>query len=191
MRLRGDGTVIWENFDSMGNYPYHMGNGEIVIVGGNRITRLGADGSIIWVRNYFTEPEYGYANHYYFKDIIETSDGGFFAVVQYTGYMLLIKMDCEGNYKNITCFSTNNEVSTPLLSLSLSPNPAEHILRVSLPEAGFYTIRIIDIQGRVLHEYEVWEKEAELSIDKLPPGLYLMSVGNEKGEIHTVRFVKE
>ena len=189
LKINKDGQEIWQSSTLLARN--NMSDGSIICCSGHFVSKISENGQVLWTKEYFTEPQYNYPYHYYFKDIIETNDGGFFAVVQYTGYMLLLKMDCEGNYLSTTCFSTAVNPAAVKPEITLSPNPTQDNLTITFPETGTYQIQITDIQGKACYTQSFFGEKAQFSVDFLPAGLYLITLeSKETGKIMG-KFVKE
>lgn len=74
-------------------------------------------------------------------------------------------------------------------NISVYPNPVKDIINVKINAAmiGQYTISIIDLAGRKIHEEKILngggEKEVSINLQKQAAQLYLVIIRNEKNEI--------
>ncbi len=118
-------------------------------------------------------------------------------------YKYKIKTKCTGGW---TAWSGNyyftmpNSFATPRVDnnqdlnfsnvMKLFPNPTKEKLTVTFTSEQIRTIRILDINGRVLQELNTNELEIELSVNNLQSGIYYLNVFSEDKTMETARFVK-
>jgi hypothetical protein len=78
--------------------------------------------------------------------------------------------------------------------LSIYPNPARANLSIKCPDCQLSKIRIVDALGRLISEEQLPDSEEainEVSINRLPIGVYLISVFDEgQQEWMTEKIVK-
>lgn len=90
-------------------------------------------------------------------------------------------------------FKEINPDVTTISSIKLFPNPANTILTVQLPNMQFdemYTIRIIDITGKVQLQQKLANGVQKLNINNLSVGTYVVEVTDNKGKKITEKLVK-
>lgn len=79
--------------------------------------------------------------------------------------------------------------------MQLFPNPAQQSVSVlfSLPDDTPSTLRITDLQGKVVREMKVSSHEMQTTIDiaDFVTGIYLLTVQGENGTLSTVKLVKQ
>ena len=87
-----------------------------------------------------------------------------------------------------SCVTTGiSEISNQLKNLSIQPNPMTNEAKVTFTSenGGTEVIRVTDIVGREVYCTNVVSKqglnETTISRNKLPAGVYILSVGNEQG----------
>lgn len=102
-------------------------------------------------------------------------------------------MDGKRKYSNVVNVSFLENVSSPI---QVYPSPASEVLHVQLPEGlrGAVSLRIIDVQGRVVQSNEVTSTGNALStsfnIRSLPGGMYILEA--QAGSVSlTSRFIKQ
>lgn len=98
-------------------------------------------------------------------------------------------------------FTVGHQLSTDELeidspNLNLFPNPAKNELNISyIGENNFFdVITVYDISGKKIQENKLENQTTTdylISLDKLKPGSYIVSVAFSSGHIVTDRFVKE
>lgn len=78
-------------------------------------------------------------------------------------------------------------------SISFYPNPAHGALNVAFDEnAGVKTVAIYNLIGKAVSSYKVAGSSAQLDIDDIPAGIYMLRFINAQGEIlATRRFTKQ
>ena len=77
--------------------------------------------------------------------------------------------------------------------ISLYPNPAGNVLRITNPGADFslLSIKIYSVTGALKYsEGFTGQKSAEINLEKFDPGIYMIKIESESGLINR-RFIKE
>jgi hypothetical protein len=99
--------------------------------------------------------------------------------------------------KNCTAFANNNvdvNLTDPMLSFTINPNPVQNILRVRLSNAfGKTIVSILDMTGRKLATQEInaWGNNSLFfDVSKLTSGIYNADVLNNGKKLH-LKFVKQ
>ena len=64
-------------------------------------------------------------------------------------------------------------------TLSIWPNPAKDKIKISLPDDGVYTIKIIDLKGSSKIETVINNQFSEMDVSTLNSGLYLITVTDQ------------
>jgi hypothetical protein len=76
------------------------------------------------------------------------------------------------------------------IRFSLSPNPVTDRLSLTYTEGSLKTATITDIAGRTLIQQTVNDKQAEINVQSLPKGLYLLTVQTTDGKRGVQKFIK-
>jgi len=91
------------------------------------------------------------------------------------------------NPKHPGCVTGIREISNSLRDLTIQPNPMATEAKVSFTSetGGKQLIRITDIVGREVYSTTMTAKQGQnettINRNKLPAGIYILSVGNEQG----------
>lgn len=102
----------------------------------------------------------------------------------------LRQVDVDGNsaFSDIAAAGTGK-----ILKLTLSPNPVENVLYIEYDEKNISSLKILDMQGRV-----VWKSEGQRSsslisvpVQHLTKGMYLLEALNKQGNRQTEKFLKK
>jgi PKD repeat protein len=64
-------------------------------------------------------------------------------------------------------------------TLSIWPNPAKDKIKISLPDDGVYTVKIIDLKGSSKIETVINNQFSEIDVSTLNSGLYLITVTDQ------------
>lgn len=76
-------------------------------------------------------------------------------------------------------------------ALKAGPNPVDDVLRVTIGrQHAPLLLRIRDISGKLLQQTTVAGNNYSFSLKNLPPGLYVLSAGEEQGPVWSERIVK-
>ena len=76
-------------------------------------------------------------------------------------------------------------------SIALYPNPAEGMLNINLAGYGNNTnVKILDINGRVIENFNMEENHKTLNIERYNTGIYLIVIEGEN-KVDSKRFIKE
>jgi ELWxxDGT repeat protein len=84
-------------------------------------------------------------------------------------------------------------IRNPEMKLSIHPNPAHDILRISLPLKNNANLQVCDLNGRTLLTKKTEaspNKTVQINISNLAAGIYILRTETE-GKISTIKFVKE
>ncbi|MEO1807906.1 MAG: M4 family metallopeptidase [Bacteroidota bacterium] len=85
----------------------------------------------------------------------------------------------------------NTQTLPTFEEIRLYPNPAQAQLRVFFPKHTFpCTLRLIEIQGRVLQTQQVLRPQQVLSLEALRPGMYFLVISGPM-EMHRLSFIKD
>lgn len=80
-------------------------------------------------------------------------------------------------YKVVGQLSNTREVSDP--EFNIFPNPASEVLTLTFDNyPGVLPYRIMDVRGEVVQRGIVQNAYEEMNLDRLPPGGYILQVGN-------------
>ncbi len=102
----------------------------------------------------------------------------------------------EGHLSSVEIFtdtalvtSSSSHIVSPDFQLKISPNPADDLLRVQLPNSGTFQLSILDLQGKqMLRRVDVSGPSAEIPVHGLASGKYLLRIENETYST-TVKFI--
>lgn len=98
-------------------------------------------------------------------------------------YPLLLRLDSVGNiipvYKQL-----------PTLDYKIYPNPFTDKVFVETPNVGDYDLSFVNILGQKVIEFKQ-QLPAEVNLDKLPKGLYVLEIRQDNKVVHTQRLVHE
>ena len=169
--------------------------------GNGRLVKLSSNGTVIWDRSYSPD---GLINerYDYLWDFAPTPDGGYVLCGQglHTQSNIqdgwVFKVDSLGN----TCFTLNCdsiayplgvENSPPLEEqewFSLSPNPAQQQVTVSLPAPPTtpQQLQVYDATGREVQTHLLTQQQTTISTANLPQGIYYLCL---QGHIESVKLV--
>jgi hypothetical protein len=88
----------------------------------------------------------------------------------------LVTRDFDGHQEESNWVSVNLQND---LSIDFYPNPVQNTLTVDLDPtfASEQTIRILDMQGRVLNELSTTSDQVTVDMTGLKPGMYIITVG--------------
>jgi para-nitrobenzyl esterase len=92
---------------------------------------------------------------------------------------------------NIICTNiTGTEAdSNPETGIHLYPNPSKGIVNVETPEIIEDVIRVVDLTGRVIFEFQIQGHNHQLDFSNLPNGFYLLKLKDQPSS--TVKLIKE
>lgn len=102
----------------------------------------------------------------------------------------LRQLDIDNNPKlsEILVANTKN-----IMNLSITPNPVDNILYVEMDEKNIASLKIVDMQGRM-----VWKSEGArftsvmaVPVQHLVKGVYLLEAVDKQGNRQTERFIKK
>ena len=74
--------------------------------------------------------------------------------------------------------------------LSVFPNPATDYIEVDFGPVRPQTLRVVNLEGRILQQYTGPNIPTRLDIRALPAGLFFLSVQGQDGRFHSRSFVK-
>ncbi len=98
-------------------------------------------------------------------------------------YPLLLRLDSMGNiipvYKQL-----------PTLDYKIYPNPFTDKVFVETPNVGDYELSFVNVLGQKVIEFKQ-QLPAEVNLDKLPKGLYVLEIRQDSKVVHTQRLVHE
>lgn len=64
----------------------------------------------------------------------------------------------------------------PALAVTLSPNPVNDHLSISVSECGHYALQLLDLSGRVVTNLQFEDQYTEVETADLAPGLYFLNI---------------
>lgn len=104
-----------------------------------------------------------------------------------------IQVDVDGEETiNVVLSKTTGINETSSGALGLFPNPASEHLNVSVPDAAAQMVSVTDFAGNVVlqQEVETGVNNFPINISHLKPGIYILRLGTEKGELSKKFLVK-
>ena len=96
--------------------------------------------------------------------------------------MSVVQVYAQGDTAEI---NIENSVAPALASsFNMYPNPAESKLRIEFSEGGVENLTMLDLSGKKLMEFSLSaaEKQFELSLEGLSPGIYFIRVNGPQGQ---------
>ena len=75
--------------------------------------------------------------------------------------------------------------------ISVRPNPMTESATLTLGTADVYTVRVMDITGRVVAGMDNVQGDVELARNNMNSGMYFVNIANSKGEARTIKVVVE
>ncbi|NQT76588.1 MAG: T9SS type A sorting domain-containing protein [Bacteroidetes bacterium] len=153
------------------------------------VNKLQMDGSIIW--QHFYKGELNYMPY----KILATSDGG--ALILSHKYdwnspypnqrdIHILKVDSNGYYSGMTSI---DEITGDPLQILVYPNPATSIIHIA---TGFYDnleFYLYDIHGKNLMHKRLNGSNPTISVEQLPPGMYLYTIMRNQSILERSRLV--
>ena len=152
------------------------------------IARIGSDNEYVWKKRFGGDGSYNLIN------ICSSKDGGCIANGIYFDHsnppqsnIFLIKIDSNG----ISTWLKN--INLPKVAVNIYPNPATTEINISLKQANEQIARlsIIDIQGKVVLQKQVDDKQTKLDVSALAKGVYIVEGYTSKGKGFNGKFVRE
>jgi predicted outer membrane repeat protein len=86
---------------------------------------------------------------------------------------------------NITSIGTNNANE-----IAVYPNPVQNTLNIK-GIADFELLTISDLSGAVVEQHNSMDSFAQINVGNLTPGLYILQISNQNGELITKKFIKK
>ena len=88
-------------------------------------------------------------------------------------------------------FSEVRQVSFAKTTFSIAPNPATKTLIVNSPFGGKAVVMIKNISGSTVLKQTVSQQQARIDISSLSAGVYFAEITDDRGQIQSVKFIKE
>ncbi len=99
------------------------------------------------------------------------------------------------NPDNYKAYYNSVFLSTPdfeILNSSIYPNPVQDQLFIRLEDIStVVNIKIYDLQGRVIKNFETDQKETPLDVSNYHPGMYFIKLTNSSNQQKTMKFIKQ
>jgi hypothetical protein len=120
------------------------------------------------------------------QEEVISSSGGFFE--NNTGSISFILGECIITKYLIIDFTDIKDLS---INIAAYPNPVKEFitLKVENPR-GFYYV-LYDINGVILEQKEIVNKESEISFENLIPSVYVIKLFQGSTEIRTFKIIKQ
>ncbi len=153
------------------------------------LAKIDTNLNIIW------EKYMGGDAYYTATNVIATSDGSVLLLATRNDItdnlnqldIYLAKVDSDGNV------AWTKNINIPKQSISIYPNPATNIINIALKSQNqqISQLSIIDIQGRVVQQEMLNDKQTKIDVSLLPKGVYIIEGYTDRGERFGGKFVKE
>lgn len=201
--LYTDNLITCTNGDIVGagqnlNSVHYLGGS-----GTANLYRLSKDGSLLWQRDYWNGKQG--LTEYLFDNVIQTTDGGFFAVGSYYAddpsdlfEIYAVKLDSDGclnpNCGDLVYTSTNDLTTQRIFDFKVYPNPSSTVLKVSFkkPIEDYLKLNLSNSIGKIVFEKNIRKGETTIEIPtkELVMGIYNISLYRDAKIIRTDRFIK-
>jgi hypothetical protein len=76
-------------------------------------------------------------------------------------------------------------------AVAIYPNPMTDVATIALGTSDFYTVRVMDITGRLVAGMDNVQGNAELNASEMGRGMYFVNIANSKGELRTMKVIVE
>ena len=105
----------------------------------------------------------------------------------------------KANASSSSCYTLRVQTGTAsrggnglFTQVSLYPNPARATVNINLGNLeGASDIQFFDVQGRMVLQKRVNAMNAQINVESLPPGIYMVKLKNNLAEVLLTKFVKE
>ncbi len=107
----------------------------------------------------------------------------------------------KANATNSSCYTLRVQTGTAsrggpgdglYTQVSIYPNPVVSVLSINLGNLeGVSDVRLFDVQGRMIIQKRVSAMNAQVNVQSLPAGVYMIKVMNNNTEVLTDKFIKE
>jgi len=144
--------------------------------------KLGPNNNLIWSRTYSLR-----TYDHYFRDIIQTSDGGFaltgfvFGDTGVTQDIWVVKVDSMGCDVPL-CYLGERELGLELAVLKTYPNPTTTISTLELPKNS-KELQLYNSNGQLLKTYRIANNtfQYQLDLTNYQHGIYIVKLLSDKG----------
>lgn len=94
---------------------------------------------------------------------------------------LTADVKCDGKGKK---FARSSDKTTTKEAIAIFPNPTEDAVTVRSSKEPINTIQVIDVNGKKVASYNYdGTQNANISLEKLPPGNYLLRINNQTSKV--------
>jgi hypothetical protein len=76
-------------------------------------------------------------------------------------------------------------------AVAIYPNPMTDVATIALGTYDFYTVRVMDITGRLVAGMDNVQGNVELNASEMGRGMYFVNIANSKGELRTMKVIVE
>jgi hypothetical protein len=76
-------------------------------------------------------------------------------------------------------------------AVAIYPNPMTDVATIALGTSDFYTVRVMDITGRLVAGMDNAHGNVELNASEMGRGMYFVNIANSKGELRTMKVIVE
>ena len=76
-------------------------------------------------------------------------------------------------------------------AVAIYPNPMTDVATIALGTSDFYTVRVMDITGRLVAGMDNAQGNVELNASEMGRGMYFVNIANSKGELRTMKVIVE
>jgi hypothetical protein len=76
-------------------------------------------------------------------------------------------------------------------AVAIYPNPMTDVATIALGTSDVYTVRVMDITGRLVAGMDNAQGNVELNASEMGRGMYFVNIANSKGELRTMKVIVE
>jgi hypothetical protein len=76
-------------------------------------------------------------------------------------------------------------------AVAIYPNPMTDVATIALGTSDFYTVRVMDITGRLVAGMDNAQGNVALNASEMGRGMYFVNIANSKGELRTMKVIVE
>ena len=76
-------------------------------------------------------------------------------------------------------------------AVAIYPNPMTDVATIALGTSDFYTVRVMDITGRLVAGMDNAQGKVALNASEMGRGMYFVNIANSKGELRTMKVIVE
>ena len=117
--------------------------------------------------------------------ILYTEENPTHTFPEYGSYEIELKAlnDCDTIISTEILTLTDLGLNNTELHLSIYPNPNQGIFKIKSNVTSSTPVTILDMSGRTIIDFQIDEKETEISLDLLPDGIYILQIRDRQFKI--------